>query len=88
MEMDKYEKAQIQILNIIEIPCGIIIIVIFSYRVIYRWFFLSQWETMHELLRIALLIFFAVFYCLYFRSMILFALSLKKDRQKDQQDHS
>ncbi len=78
------KKHKSKFLNIIEIPCGIIIIVIFSYRVVYQWFFLSQWETMHELLRIALLIFFAVIYCLYFRSMILFALSLKKD----QQDHS
>ena len=64
-------KRRSKFLEIAEVPALIVILFMFCYQVVYRWFIVLRWETMHVALKIALGVLFVVVVCGLIRRIIL-----------------
>lgn len=53
-------KRKSKFLEIAEVPSLMVVLFLFCYQVVYRWFIVFQWERMNVVLKIALSILFAV----------------------------
>ncbi len=56
----KEGKRKYKVIEITAIPCVIIVLFMFCYQVVYQWYIVSQWDTMHVILKIVLGILFIV----------------------------
>ena len=64
-------KRRSKFLEIAEVPALIVILFMFCYQVVYRWFIVLRWETMDVALKIALGVLFVVVVCGLIRRIIL-----------------